>query len=781
MTPTSPLPERVYQILHERFGHQHFRPGQEAIIGALLQGQHVLTVMPTGSGKSLCYQLPALLQDGCTLVISPLIALMKDQVDSLQERGIAATFINSSLSAQEQQERLYACRAGHYKLLYIAPERFRSQRFLDTIAQTRVSLFAVDEAHCISQWGHDFRPDYLRLRQAIEHLQQPQVLALTATATVEVQDDIVQQLGCEDMQRFVSGFDRPNLTYRVLGLRGQATKLQVLGEILEAQTTGSVIVYAATRRTVEEIARFLDARGTAGLIYHAGLRDAERRQTQDAFMESQCRLIVATNAFGMGVDKSDVRCVIHFNLPRSMEAYYQEAGRAGRDGLPAECVLLFSYGDVKIQEFLLEQSYPTRELLQEVYGIIVELSRSRPEVPLRALLSYCRRGTSEMHLAACAKVLEKAGYIERVSVYDSTDDVSSGIPNTLVHLTGEAIAPHQLAIDDTALQQRKQQELQKIRRMVGYANAQTCRRQKMLAYFGERWEQHNCAACDRCLADGAFGRTVQQPKRPPAESELLMIQKILSCVARMRGYYGRAKVVQVLLGSQASDVRNSHLSRLSTYGILKGASRSMLDAYLDALIEAECIQIVGDEFPKLDLTPLGQAVMRRQRIIPLALPGVTTPTAPRAATPVSPRHASAPEPTTVMAVPSLTPEVVYPLDTSGAVPVAIAPVSPEPTTPSVALPAPDVACDATLFERLRTQRTTLARAESLPPYCIFNDRTLREMATHLPTTPASLLQIYGVGAAKASKYGEMFLQLIRDYLAEHEGASGSAGKAPGKP
>src|SRR5215471_3187795 len=681
MTPTPTLPERVYQLLHERFGHQHFRPGQEAIIGALLQGEHVLIVMPTGSGKSLCYQLPALLQDGCTLVISPLIALMKDQVDSLQERGIAATFVNSSLSAQEQQERLYACRAGRYKLLYIAPERFRSQRFLDTIAQTRVSLFAVDEAHCISQWGHDFRPDYLRLRQAIEHLQQPQVLALTATATVEVQDDIVQQLGCAEMQRFVSGFDRPNLTYRVVGARGQAMKFQVLGQILDAQTTGSTIVYAATRRAVEEIAQFLDEHGTAGLIYHAGLGDAERRRTQDAFMEGHCRLIVATNAFGMGVDKPDVRCVVHFNLPRTMEAYYQEAGRAGRDGLPAECVLLFSYGDVKIQEFLLEQSYPTRDLLQEVYASIVELSRARPEVPLRALLSYCRRGTSEMHLAACAKVLEKAGYIERVSVYDNADDVASGMPNTLVHLTGDAIAPHRLAIDDTALQQRKQHELQKIRRMVGYANTQTCRRQKMLAYFGEHWQGHNRTACDNCLTDAGAGRTAQQPTRTPSEAECLMIQKILSCVARMRGYYGRARVLQVLLGSQASDIRDTWLSRLSTYGILKGVSRSTLDAYLDALIEAECIQIVGDEFPKLALTSLGQAVMRRQRIIPLALPGATIPTPPRAASAASQQPAARTASRPVTAVPSLTPEVIYPLAAAATVPVAQLPESPEPTTP----------------------------------------------------------------------------------------------------
>ncbi len=749
MTPTSTLPDHVHQLLHERFGYQDFRPGQEAIIGALLQGQHVLTVMPTGSGKSLCYQLPALLNEGCTLVISPLIALMKDQVDSLQAHGIAATFVNSSLSPQEQQERLYACRAGHYKLLYIAPERFRSQRFLDTIAQTRVSLFAVDEAHCISQWGHDFRPDYLRLRQAIEYLQQPQVLALTATATVEVQDDIVQQLGCAAMQRFVSGFDRPNLTYRVLGVKGQATKFKVLGEILDAQEEGSSIIYAATRRAVEEIASFLHERGTEALIYHAGLRDAERQRAQDAFMEGQCRLIVATNAFGMGVDKSDVRCVMHFNLPRSMEAYYQEAGRAGRDGLPAECVLLFSYGDVKIQEFLLEQSYPARGLLQEVYGLIAALSRERAEVPLRALLPLCRRSVSEMHLAACAKLLERAGYIERVSVYDNADDLSSGTPNTLVRLTGDSVAPHQLVIDDNALQQRKQLELQKMRRMVGYANARQCRRQKMLAYFGEQWDKPNCASCDNCLDDGAFGQSVQ-----------------LSCVARMQGRFGRAKVVQVLLGSQANDIVNSYLPRLSTYGILKGASRSMIDVYLDALIEAECIQIVGDEFPKLDLTPLGQAVMRRQQRVLLALPSLTASAASQSSTATTLRNQPSPTASALtMAVPSLTPEVVHPPAAAAHASAAVAPRFTESAAPPTISQTPEPTCADALLEHLRAQRTALARAESLPPYCVFNDRTLREMATYRPTTPAGLLRIYGVGAAKASKYGETFLSLIRDHLA----------------
>ncbi len=378
-------------------GIQHVvRPGHgelhRAARAALLAGHNVLAVMPTGSGKSLCYQLPALLHEGCTIVISPLIALMKDQVDGLRAQGIAATFVNSSLSTQEQQARLRACRAGEYHLLYIAPERLRNPRFLQTMAQTRVSLFAVDEAHCISEWGHDFRPDYLRLQQAIEFLGRPRVLALTATATVEVQQDIVQQLGCDEMQRFVTGFDRANLTYRVLTLNTTAAKLQALADLLDTQDKGSVIVYTATRRTVEEVAAFLHARGAEVLSYHAGLSDGLRRRMQESFMAAQHGVIVATNAFGMGVDKPDVRCVVHFHLPRSMEAYYQEAGRAGRDGLPAQCVLLFSYGDVKVQEFLLEQSSPPRELIEAVYERLVAQSRHHADIPLPALWSNGWRG-----------------------------------------------------------------------------------------------------------------------------------------------------------------------------------------------------------------------------------------------------------------------------------------------------------------------------------------------------------------------------------------------------
>lgn len=760
MTSAATVYSRARQLLHERFGYDDFRPGQQAVIEALGEGKNVLAVMPTGSGKSLCYQLPALLQEGCALVISPLIALMKDQVDALQQQGIAATFINSSLPPREQMERLRACRTGKYKLLYVAPERFRSPRFTEVIAQTQVSLFAVDEAHCISTWGHDFRPDYLRLQQAVAALNTPQVLALTATATVEVQQDIVQQLGCNDMQRFVSGFDRPNLVYQVRAVHGQAAKYTTLGDILNTQQDGSAIIYATTRRAVEEIASFLQDRGIEALRYHAGLSDAERQRTQEAFMVQARGLIVATNAFGMGVDKPDVRCVVHFNLPRSMEAYYQEAGRAGRDGQAAQCVLLFSYSDVRIQEFLLEQSYPTPELLEDVFRRLVALSQQRSEVPLAALRSPSRRSNNEMQLAACVKLLENAGYVERLTAYEGFNDFSYGESMTLVRLTPEAGASPQLRLDWPTLQRREQHERQKLRRMIGYANAQQCRRQKILGYFGERWEQPSCASCDNCLGDSTVHAHAALPTRFPSEAEWLIIQKILSCVARMRGRYGRAKVLQVLMGSQAKEIRDSHLIHLSTHGILKGMARSSIETYLDALLAAACIQSVDEEFPKLSMTTLGEAVMRRQQTLQLALPGASHGVpAPRTTALARAQRSGSPQGSLPTTVPSISPAVVAASPPSPATPrpssVAAAPVSP-----------PELAYDEALFERLRTQRTALAREHSLPPYCIFNDRTLRAMASMAPTTHDDLLQIYGVGAAKVNKYGDVFLELIRTYQAE---------------
>ena len=717
---------QALQTLHQRFGHEAFRPGQDRIIEAVLQGQDALVVMPTGSGKSLCYQLPALMRDGCTIVISPLIALMKDQVDSLHAQKIEATFINSSLSVQEQFERLRACRAGVYKLLYVAPERFRNARFLSAVEQMNVSLFAVDEAHCISEWGHDFRPDYLRLREAIAHLKQPQVLALTATATVDVQGDIVQQLGCPDMQRFVMGFNRSNLTYRVQAQHAIAAKLQLLKELLAAQNDGSVIIYAATRRAVEEVAAALSTWGMEVLIYHAGLSDVMRRRAQDAFMARSHRVIVATNAFGMGVDKSDVRSVVHFNLPRTIEAYYQEAGRAGRDGEAAECVVLFSFADVKIQEFLLEQSYPDRSYIEDIYAQLVALSRRHTEVPWRQLLPYRSHGSSAMMLDATVKILERAGYVERIAQYGSTEEAAA---NSMIRLITQPVAVSQLDIDYEALQRRKRHESQKLRQVIRYVNTRRCRRHHILSYFGEPWTLPNCGACDRCLDTE---EAASRPQREPDEAEWVLIQKILSCIARMQGRYGRAKVVQVLMGSRAKDIRDSHLARLSTYGILKGTAKEVIERYLEALLHAECVDVVGEDYPKLELTRLGGAVMRRQQIVHL---------------PFDVRSATAAPPSSV---PKLTPTVVQ----------AAGMGLPQRTSAEM-LTEPD----ADLFERLRAQRTALARAESVPPYTVFHDSTLRELAIWQPTDRQSLLQIRGIGPAKADKYGDIFLDLIREHTA----------------
>ena len=748
MTATDTL-SRARSVLSQRFGHHDFRPGQAAIIETVLQGRDVLAVMPTGSGKSLCYQLPAVLREGCALVISPLIALMKDQVDALQAQGIAATYVNSSLPPREQQERLQACQAGAYDLLYVAPERFRSPRFLEAVSRMRVSLFAIDEAHCISEWGHDFRPDYLRLREAVALPDPPQVLALTATATVDVQRDIVQQLGRPDMQPFVYGFDRPNLIYRVLSLNGQKAKLQALREVLVAQRDGSTIIYTSTRRAAQEVAAFLQERGAEVLLYHAGLSDAARKQAQDAFMERPNGLIVATNAFGMGIDKPDVRWVVHFNLPRSLEAYYQEAGRAGRDGAEAQCVLLFSYGDVRIQEFLVEHNNPTREVLERVYELIAGVGPPGTDVQLPTLLRHLGRGSSAMQLAAAARLLEKAGYIEQLTNFEAADDLPAGAPNMLVRLVGQPVPGPSLVLDDAPLQRRRQNELAKVRRMVGYANARQCRRQKILGYFGETWSKPNCAACDHCLNDAVTKSATAAPARTPSESEWLNIQKILSCVARMQGRYGRTRVVQVLQGSRAREIRGTHLAQLSTYGILKGSPREMIDAYLEALISTGCIDVVGDEYPKLEITDRGQAVMRRQQDIQLPLLPDTEPT-PRQATAPSARPRSAVPESFAGAIPSMTPDVLAAADLQ---------------TPSQALEAePDY--DAVLLQRLQARRKALAEAASLPAYCIVNNRTLRELAQRLPTERYALLQIYGIGEEKARKYGEILLAEIRDHLAE---------------
>jgi len=340
--------------LQKYFGYENFRIGQEQIIERVLSGKHTAGIMPTGGGKSICYQIPATILQGVTLVISPLISLMKDQVDSLHQVGIPATFINSSLSYNEVNERLMDLRYGEYKILYVAPERLESESFINELKNLPILLVAVDEAHCISSWGHDFRPSYLRIKNLIQELpSEPTILALTATATPQVKTDICSQLGIEEESAVVTGFERENLSFKVI--KGQ-NRLDFISNYIKQNKNESGIIYAATRKEVDNVMNQLKKQGISVGKYHAGLSDADRSLQQDAFLQDDLNVMVATNAFGMGIDKSNVRYVIHYQMPKNMESYYQEAGRAGRDGLESECILLFNAQDVQIQRFLIEQS-----------------------------------------------------------------------------------------------------------------------------------------------------------------------------------------------------------------------------------------------------------------------------------------------------------------------------------------------------------------------------------------------------------------------------------------
>lgn len=355
--PKPRTPISFERHLHDVFGFTDFRHGQRMLIEAIASGRDALGVMPTGGGKSLCFQLPALALDGVAIVISPLIALMKDQVDALKAKGVAAEAFNSALSMAEKSEILRKLEAGLIRLLYIAPERIQSDGFITRLKRVKISFLAVDEAHCISHWGHDFRPDYMRLNELRTALGNPPCIALTATATKRVQDDIVARLKLRDPARVVTGFHRPNLSFEVRHCASRSTKVSELRSLIGQATVdgGNAIIYAATRKNVEWLASALNQAGIRTGYYHAGLNDDERDAVQDHFFNSKLKVLVATNAFGMGIDKSNVRLVAHFDIPGSMEAYYQEAGRAGRDGAPARCVLLFNHADVATQEFFIDK------------------------------------------------------------------------------------------------------------------------------------------------------------------------------------------------------------------------------------------------------------------------------------------------------------------------------------------------------------------------------------------------------------------------------------------
>jgi ATP-dependent DNA helicase RecQ len=593
-------------VLEKFWGYRSFRPLQREAMEAVLSGGDSLLVLPTGGGKSLCFQAPALLSDGLAIVVSPLISLMKDQVDTLVGNGVPAALYNSSLGSEQKSEVARGVREGRYRLLYVAPERLvgdGADGFLNLLSTRPVSFIAVDEAHCISQWGHDFRPEYRQLARLRERWPSISLHAYTATATGRVRRDIVAQLGLRNATELVGSFDRPNLVYRVLARA--SLKTQIL-DVLERHRGQAGIIYCPSRREVDALAQWLQDSGWRARPYHAGLEDEARHRNQDAFLNEEIDVIVATVAFGMGIDRSDVRFVIHAGAPQSLEHYQQESGRAGRDGLEAECVLIASGADFLKWRMMLEKN---------------------------GELSEARRGL--------------------------------------------------------------------LRDMERYAASVGCRHRRLVSYFGETFAKEDCGACDYCL-----GELESVP------DAVTVARKILSCVARVGQRFGSAHVTNVLRGSDSEQVRSRGHHELSVFGLMKDATIDEIRGYIDQLLAHELLQQAGDEYPILQITADGLALLKDAGAAPtLSLARQKRPDRR------GPKRAR--------------------VETEGWDGV-----------------------DRDLFEELRVLRLEIARRRRVPPYVIFHDTTLREIARSKPKTKDELRHVYGVGDRKADDLGELVLAVV---------------------
>ena len=643
--------QAALEALTRYFGYDSFRPGQQGIVEALLAGHDVLGVMPTGAGKSVCYQIPAALSPGATLVISPLISLMRDQVDALNDLGMPAAFINTTQTPDEQAMAFAQAAAGQIKLLYVAPERLETGRFRDFAARTPISLIAVDEAHCVSQWGQDFRSSYLGIGDFIAGLpQRPPVGAFTATATERVRRDIVGLLGLRNPAVTVTGFDRPNLYFDVVKLETKYKAAWVARYVAD-HPDESGIVYCATRKTTEALADTLNQMGHPAVAYHGGMSPDAREVAQRDFITDKVPVVVATNAFGMGIDKSNVRYVIHHNLPESIEAYYQEAGRAGRDGEPSRCTLLWNESDIVTRRRLLDNDYENERLTPEEQEIVRQSKRRL----LDGMVGYCRT-TDCLHR-----------YMTRYFGQELSPNAGSA--------AGEDIA-------------------------------------------ADSSQSGKCGACSNC--ESTF-ETIDVTR---------VAQAISRCVHDVGQRVGSGKIVKILRGSRAQDLAWLNPERMPTFGMLKDVNEARVRDVLSQMATDGYLSIAEGRMP---------IVMFGARAAETAAPDFHYEIKR-----VERKSAAAGS------------------GRSG----GVADTADSANVPGDALGSyiPDDD-EESLFQKLRELRRTIAQEIGKPPYIVFSDKTLRDMARIKPVTNAQFLAVNGVGQHKLDLYGQRFMQAIASFNA----------------
>ncbi|UCC63813.1 MAG: ATP-dependent DNA helicase RecQ, partial [Anaerolineae bacterium] len=768
LEPTADERARLQAALRQHFGLDAFRPGQLGAIAGLLRGQNVLAVMPTGHGKSLVYQLAAQLLPGTTLVISPLIALMKDQVESLPPAiEKQATTINHTLDFLDIRDRLARAASGGYKLIYAAPERLRQRPFLHALAQAGISLLVIDEAHCVSLWGHDFRPDYRFISRAAQELGDPTVLAMTATATPAIQDEIIAQLG--QMVRVNVDVHRPNLRLEVLHLRSDGDKQHALLKLI-GQLDGSGIVYANSRAKCESLAAMLRRYGQNAIHYHAGMDKVERAAAHDRFMSDRARVVVATVAFGMGIDKPDIRFIVHYHTPKSLESYYQEAGRAGRDGLPARCVLFHSPGDKGNLTRWTRQQALTLPLLRQAYaairgrlgggsiGLVAadDLRRDlrADDTCVRVAVSFLEKADLlvrhfDLPRTATVTAGQEAAPDERLARFVSAARLRTGqpLPLDLVEVTRRAgLNPAEIETclldweargwmeyrgawrdmliemcppppDSTArveglLQTYLASQDARIAAIVGYARTGDCRHGVISHYFGGR-EIPRCAACDNCGAT-AFQVDMQRAA-PPAITEHLATM-ILRCVTHLPFSLGKTGLSRTLKGLPTAPIKpdrcpeHGALPHLTRKAIAQLVQKLTDEGYLEAFVEPR------RGFRLLRLTDLGRRALKDESLLP-----------------------------------------------EWGRPVRIEPESPAAAEDESSPP------EKALLDRLWTWRREQAREQNVSAFVIFHNSVLERIAAVRPSTLDQLSAIKGIGPAKLEKYGQAVIALLRDYENEKRG------------